>query len=443
MEAGFALALAAPPRPGATARFLLIFGAIFLAYLGAIRIVPRAGVGAATPRLILGFALLFRLTFLGAAPVLSDDIYRYLWDGRIVLSGGNPYLETPAAAGPASPGDPLYARLAHKEVGTIYPPVAQLLFAAGAAMTRGPAGIKIILLLCDLAATALLLSLLKRLGLPASRALVYAWNPLTVIEVAWSGHLEPAGLLLTLLATFAIIQGWKGRSAVALTLAGLVKILPLALFLPFARSLRAPRVLVWAPLLAAAAFWPFRAAGRHLASGAGVYARHWSANEAIFGLVRAAIIALDPTPALKRGLDLLRSGMPGQDLLARLYPYLYPDDLARAFCAAVAAAGAIVIVRRVGDPLRGAYLLTGLLLLLSPTLHPWYLLWVLPWVSLYPSRAWVLLTGLSILFYVNLGAPSEASEPYPWIRFVEYLPFFALLAWDGGGSLLVRRRAGW
>jgi hypothetical protein len=455
IQGSFVLMLLAPPRAGATTAFLAAFAAAFAAYAlalssilrsdrarpGSLSSIPGQAPSRPSPRLdvlIVLSACLFRVTMIGAPPALSDDLYRYRWDGRVLLSGGNPYLAPPSsAARPAGSPDALDDRIAHRDVGTIYPPLAQVAFALGVRLSPGLLGIKIILTLCDLLVIAMLARLLRLRGQSPRRILIYAWNPLAVIEVAWSGHLEPLGMLLVLVSASAILGNRDRLATLALTAAGLVKILPLALFAPFGRSMRG-RALVLAPLLFAAALWPFRGAGWRLLDGARAYARHWVANDSLFGIVQAAIVWIGPTPALKGAIGWLRARLPGSGALDLLYPYLYPPDLARAACAAAALLAALVIVRRGVEPLRGAYLMTGALLLLSPTLHPWYLLWILPWVCLMPSAAWILLSGLAALTYLDLGSTGPAGDGRAWLRCVEYVPFYALLL----AAVLMRRHTG-
>lgn len=442
MQAGFASMLVAPPRPGRTTAFLALFLAVFCGYAAAAAMVlrpPAPGRGAWPALPILGLALLFRATFLFAQPALSDDLYRYLWDGRTVWRCGDPYVETPASVpgGGRVAGRPL----AHPEVPTIYPPAAQALFAAGAALSEGPLGIKAILVLCEVLGIAALRRLLALRGLPPDRILIYAWNPLPVVEVAWSGHLEPAGTACVLAAAAAIIQKRDLRASLALALGGLVKIVPLALLLPFARAVRA-RALLAVPAVLVLGYWPFRGAGPRLFDGLREYSGRWVANESLFGVIHRAIAALDPTPPLKSALAWARAHVPGSAPLDLLYPYLYPPYLARAACAAAALAFAATLLRRRVEPLRGAYLLTGVLLLVSPTLHPWYLLWILPWLCLFPSGPWILLSGLVALAYANLGSPGREAEPHPWVRLVEYLPFYAWLAAGWTRSRLAAHRPG-
>lgn len=440
MECGFAAMLLFPPGPGGVFAYLGLFFAVFAGYVLAVRAVLRAAPGAGRPAAIavLGLATLFRLTFLFASPVLSDDLYRYLWDGSVTLAGGNPYRDAPAAAAaPRRAAD--LARIGHAEVPTIYPPAAQALFAAGAACGRGIHGIKALVVLADLLVIAVLLVLLRERRRPSVRVLVYAWNPLAVTEAAWSGHVEPAGVLCVLLAAVAIIQKREARAALLLALGGLVKILPLVLLAPLLRSIRA-RFLPLVLLLLLAACWPFRAAGWRLLAGLRAYATRWLGNESLFGVPHAAIAWIDPAPHLKAAIAFVRQRVPHTGALDYLYGWVYPIDLAKGVCALAALGFAAWLVRRGIEPLRGLYLMTGAVLLLSPTAHPWYFLWILPWLCLFPSQPWILLSGLVALAYVNLGAPGRAREPYPWIRIVEYAPFFLLLLrewlrarlWRGG-----------
>ncbi len=440
MAAGFAL-LPWTAAGGPGAGLLIPAAALFAAYGAAVRTVLRAGgpPDRAVPRIIVGLAILFRAVLLFAPPVLSNDIERYLWDGRVVLSGENPFLHPPEADALRHLRDESYERLDHRSIRTIYPPAGQAVFAAAAGLDAGWFGLKLLLILADLLGLAALRRVLARRGLPPSRLLIYAWNPLAVIEIAWSGHLEPVGMLCVLVAAGAIIQERDLRATLALALGALVKILPLLLFVPMLRAIRR-RVLALVPLVLAVAYWPFRDAGAHLLSGAREYASRWVANESIFGLVRAGLEAIDPAPALKGAIALASRLLPGGASPDVLYGFVHPGELARGACALAAAlVGAALVWRRV-EPLRGLFVMTGALLLLSPTLHPWYLLWILPWLSLFPSPAWLSLSGLVLLSYLNAGVPREA-EPYPWIRWIEYLPFYALLAREGIVAARVRRRA--
>ncbi|MDF1555594.1 MAG: hypothetical protein P1P84_21155 [Deferrisomatales bacterium] len=188
---------------------------------------------------ILLVALLLRLLFLAAPPQLSDDLYRYLWDGQQLLRGANPYAAAPAVASVPAALDELRRFVNHSELVTIYPPAAQLLFAAGSLLGWGVLGMKVFLVFLDLGSCALLLRLLDRLALPRWRAVLYAWHPLPVLEIASSGHIDGAGLLFVLLSCYWLL-GREDRgpgaarcalAGAALGWAGWVKLFPFA-FLP-------------------------------------------------------------------------------------------------------------------------------------------------------------------------------------------------------------------
>ena len=112
--------------------FLAIYLIAFIAYCLAIPVwLGESGKdGMASFMLIFGFgsAILFRATLLMAQPSLSDDIYRYLWDGRVQAHAINPYLYSPDAEELKSFRDANWEKINHKEIQTIYPPFAQVFF---------------------------------------------------------------------------------------------------------------------------------------------------------------------------------------------------------------------------------------------------------------------------------------------------------------------------
>ena len=71
----------------------------------------------------------------------------------------------------------------------------------------------------------------------------------------------------------------------------------------------------------------------------------------------------------------------------------------------------------------------GSFLLLTPTLHPWYILWVIPFLVITPNRAWLYLTMASTAYYHVLIDYFEKDlwQEQLWIKYLIYLPFFALL----------------
>lgn len=175
-------------------------------------------------RVILVFAVLFRLTLWWSQPIQELDLYRYVWDGRVLAAGINPYRYSPEQVDAAREGEPatselasladtlkrslevaqIFALIDHRSVPTVYPPLSEAIFAATAIITpeRAPVRVQVavfkgVLLLFDLATVLLVMGLLRNLNQPPARALAYAWCPLVLKEFANTGHLDAIAVCLT------------------------------------------------------------------------------------------------------------------------------------------------------------------------------------------------------------------------------------------------------
>lgn len=376
-------------------------------------------------------AAAFRLLAAPGAPTMSDDVYRYVWDGRVQLHGIHPYAHAPTDEALADLRDDDWESINHPELRTIYPPLAQAFFALVAATGAGPVGFKLALGLLDVVTVLALWALVRRLGLPADRVILYAWNPLAVLETAGSGHVEPLGTALIVLATACIIGRRPGPSTIALGAAVNVKLLPLILVPGWIRRLRGRHVLLLAAAIVLPAL-PYALTGPPVGSGLFDYAERWERNAVAFDVVRVALERVDSAAALEPAVawarDAIGDGVPWD----AVREWTWPDRLARLVVAALALAWIVRLTFRRGlDVSREAFLAVGGVLLLSPTLHPWYLLWVLPFAAAYASWPWLLLAALAPLAYATTGEVSWS------VRLVEYGLPAALAVW-----LAARRRLG-
>jgi alpha-1,6-mannosyltransferase len=435
MEAGF-VALAAPGL-SLPARVALQLG-LFAVYLVVLRGVAGKSLDAAAWRASLILAALFRLTLVFAAPFYSDDLYRYLWDGRVQVTGRlNPYRYAPDDPAVAPLRNEISSRVNHPEIPTIYPPVAQLFFALVAAVRQSFGAIKSTLALCDLALLAVLLKLLARTGIPREQVLIYAWNPLVIAEVAGNGHVDVLAILLLITAIHLIIGERSRLSTIALGLAAGAKFAPFLAFPVLLRRLPARfRIVPFAVF--GAVYLPYAGAGAALFGGLRAYAERWRHNDSLFALILAALEFLDPTEVLKGGVGWLHEVFSYPRWMLPMYTYAYPAYLARIVVFGLVAALALVLARKKADPIRGTFMILGWSLLLSPTVHPWYLLWIAPFLVMRPNPAWILLTGLIPLSYLDTAPVAEGIPRLLWIRLVEYVPFFVLLL--AGAAISYRRR---
>jgi len=387
----------------------------FVPFLLACDTVRRVKVGGGLGHavILLVFAAVLRGMLLPVTPFLSDDIYRYVWEGRIQLSGFNPYLLAPDAPELEPLRDAVWQGVNHKSISTIYPPVMQLFFRLVAAAGGGILGMKAFLVIVDLLLVVVLMDLLAALKMNPLRAIFYAWNPLVILEVAGSGHNDPLSILLVVVTVRFLVAAQSAAAVASITLAGMAKILPF-LLLPFLLCRRVrPRHLLLVPALVGVLVYPYIDAGSSLLHGAGQYAERWRHNDFLFGgLLRVVGWFLSPDPT-------------------------YHLEVAKTIAASIILlAGAVTVVRRM-DPIATTLVLLGLCVALSPTVHPWYVLWVLPWICFRARPSWMWLNASVLLSYVlaavaaDPGAGAESTQARilaraDWITALEWGPWLAL-----------------
>jgi hypothetical protein len=181
--------------------------------------------------LILGTAILLRLLALSAPVFLSDDINRYIWDGRVQAAGINPYRYIPADPDLAPLRDEaIYPNINRNNYApTIYPPVAQMLFLLANRVGETVLAVKLVFVGFEAVGIGALLLVLRAAGEPREHILLYAWHPLPIWEIAGSGHVDAAVVGFTATALAAAVHGRRGWSGAALAAATLVKLFPLVL----------------------------------------------------------------------------------------------------------------------------------------------------------------------------------------------------------------------
>ncbi len=446
-----------PETPGSGGWFLGVLLLAFVALWWGLRWTRRSGRRAATgadlPPLpvtgILAIALLLRLLALPLQPSLSDDVYRYLWDGRVILAGQNPYLAPPDDPGLSHLRDDLWRLTAHRDIATVYPPLALGVYAAASATPAPLFAYKAALATVDLFACALLFGLARRRGDP-NAALAYAWNPLLIVEGAGMGHVDVLGASLVIVSVHLLATpGQRGRrprralaAGGATALGVLAKLVP-AVAVPFwwqqAKSnLRASRPFAVGfcclvlPAMLGVGWW-----SSGVPPGLVDYAVRWEYNgplyEPLWRVISALRIDLAATGVVHVARVLEGGDIDGTPWRA-LYGFAYPQFLAR-----IALLGAAVVLwlrlwRRGTGLVVGTFAVLGILLLASPTFYPWYLLWVLPWAALLGIRSVLLLSATLTFAYLPATA---GAEYFPWTYGAVWLPPLCMFLLDRR-----RRRSG-
>ncbi|HEV8584898.1 MAG TPA: glycosyltransferase 87 family protein [Methylomirabilota bacterium] len=373
----------------APASFLVLYSLAFVCYVAAVWWLP-AGRTPEIVTLVVAVGIAARLALLPAPPTLSTDAYRYVWDARVAAAGVSPYAHAPTdpALAPLRDAE-LFPRLNHPTWRTIYPPAAQRFFQMVYGLRADSVlAMKLAIGLVELAGLAVVVGLLRAGGRPPSHAIVYAWNPLVLVEVWGAAHLD--GVLVPLVAG-AMWAMLRRRHAVAGALVGLaasLKLYPAALL----------------ALLPAAA-WPAALAGFAAALLAG-YAPALTSGSAMLGSLPQYLTEDRFNPGLVRSLL---------------------DVPAVTLAAGAAWIGAVAVVRRAAPLAERAVLLVGGLVLLSPNIFPWYAVWLVPLLAWAPAPSWIAFTG-TVAFAYAFFLQQPWSVP-GWARAIEFAPPALAATW--------------
>jgi len=351
---------------------------------------------------ILAVTVALRVILFASDLIQENDVYRYVLDGQVLLHGGNPYefapLEVPEKGIPAlreslaaEDAQTVLHRIGYPAIPTVYPPAAQLAFAAGSALGGWSwVGQRVVFTLADFFVIGALVYLLGLLAVPSYWLILYAWNPLVLKEVTNSTHLDVLVTLFIILLVIGISRFdssgsklWIVLAALCWGLAVLTKIYPLIL---------GPACLVWlyrrkkklellilfggtGALVIILGLVPFLGIGAsQLAEGILTYASDWRMNEGVFAL----FYWLFPNPRLISWAVIA--------LTAVMLPLLHRERSVIAFV------GSIQWILLVW-------------FLLIPAVFPWYAIPLVGLLVVTPrSRVAVpliVLSGIAVLYYLT------------------------------------------
>lgn len=375
---------------------------------------------------LLLVAVVLRLLLLPLIPTLSDDLLRYVWDGRVLTAGFNPYELAPEAAELRELQDPLWEVMPHKDVPTVYPPISLALFSIAARLPQSVYVLKALLAFADVVGCVFLFGIARRRGIPRYRVAAYAWNPLVTLEVAGMGHVDALGVMAVIAAVYWLGAGARRptRSALAASFGVLAKLVPLVTIPMWARQSGRPRLFLTVALATMAlGFLPLVVATGGAPPGLLKYAVSWEFNGPLFEPLWRVLEQIEAPEVVARSLDGLKSLTGWHGFWNELYPYRYPQFLAKLVLWAVMLTCVALSWRR-RDPVAGTGWLLGAAMLCSATVYPWYLLWILPWAALCRQRAWLVLSALIQLSYL----PQLLDVPlFPWYYLAIWAPFALLL----------------
>ncbi len=363
----------------------------------------------------LVLAIICRMAMLGSLPLLSEDVYRFLWDGNLVLLSENPYTSTPEQLHESFRHLPivaeLYPHLNSPTYYSVYPPFSQVFFIIavwlGNSLQAQIEWLRLILILGECATFYLLLLLCRQYTIPNKRILLYALNPLIILEISANFHFEGLVLLTVLAAIYQLKRQAVAEASGLMAVAAGLKLLPIILLPQQFFSLSAKQKLNFTSIFILSAlliFSPLLLTGFSggFTESLGLYFQKFEMNGSIYLLLRTVgfwlagfnIIAyLGVFLALAVFLSIM------------IYSYKYRSNQ--------------------NFPLHAMWI-TTIFLLGSTTVHPWYIVPIIGY-SIFSAYRYAILWSFLILLTYLQYTPDGFVE-LTWVMAVEYglLGFFFL-----------------
>ena len=417
---------------------------------------------------IIVFGLLFRAVILPSQQIQEDDVYRYLWDGKVFANGINPFEYAPAEVNNfkelriqnpesyyeiyvernerelekldelkwESPKSVrIIERVNHPDVPTIYPPMAQFVFRlVHQVKPDSIIALRAGFLMFDIMALVFILGILSRLGMDRAGCMIYFWSPLVIKETFNSTHLDIIGISLLCGAIYFLVSHRHTLATLFLAFGFLGKLYPIILLPLYLQAcyekMSQEKKRAWIALLGntvlflaviVLGYLPFMDIGLKMFEGLKAYTLHWQSNDSIFAIL--VFIFRNVSGELSNEL-----------ILSNPVPIFLSKVTVAIVLVGVVLGLLCKQVSLLQQPLefvKGLFWIMALVFLLSPVQNPWYLCWVVPFLCVFPERAWITLTGLVGLYYLDFYFDYQEIQSFSsWTPWVEYLPFIFYWSWE-------------
>lgn len=347
----------------------------------------------------IGIGLILRLMLLGQDPLLSDDLYRYLWEGMVLNHGENPLLKSPDLLSAFDPT--LHQSVNHSHLASIYPPFAlrwfQLVDVLGGQLA--------VIQTLTTAADGLILwgigLILKQSKQPLWPLWIYALHPLAVLESGWSSHIDIVALCFAVWGLWAVNRHQKVLSFWLCAMGGFTKLFPL----------------LWAPRLFRALTPAQRSVSLLLTVGSALFLA-WP------------VLSTDST-----SLNSLKTFSEHWEFNGFLYPALsvFLGTSTRPVLYGIAALLGLLVYWRTQTVPQLWFGFALIFLATSPTVHPWYGLWLLVPACILQRRGAMLACVFMMNAYAVLLGLSETTgtwDPPPWLWWATWIPVLGALSLD-------------
>ena len=351
------------------------------------------------PLYIIFFGLIFRLTLFPASPTTSHDVDRYLWEGKILSEGYNPFITAPQDSQLVQYRDRIYNDVTYKNMVTIYPPLAQATFLSAYYIAgENPGGLKIIYIFFDLMIMFLLLKFFYLKKVDLNNIILYAWMPLILLEYFVNVHIDIIGIFFMLLFLYLMEKNRVYLASVPFALAFLSKMYPVVLFPLIIKKVGLKKsfyFLLIFLVVTACCYAPFVYKDFSVFTSLITYLKKWEFNSSVYYIFKHNYFSPETSRLVCAGLFIISVG---------LISYFYKDFTKAAYGVFIA------------------------LIIFGTTLFPWYLGWI---ASINPMFSFYSVT--SLLFTINFSNFSPLGsvwKEYLFAQMIEYIPFIALLFID-------------
>ncbi|MCE7736876.1 MAG: DUF2029 domain-containing protein [Candidatus Heimdallarchaeota archaeon] len=375
-------------------------------------------------KLFWAYTIVIRIIVLFIPIGLSDDIYRYVWDGHIQQNGINPYLHNPDSVNLEAYRTNWSSKINNPDINSPYPPFAQIIFFVVTSFTNdidlSIVLIRLLIVGFDLGAIIVLKILLKHFNIPQRRVMIYAWSPLVIFEFAGNGHIDGVAVFFSLLALLFILEGTRSSlkiiSPLSLSIAILTKVYPIILlpFLVLKWNLREKFTFLLTSIIL---IFPYSNNGINplYPQGQQSFVQYFNFNESFFQLYRDFIGKFYDDPDMVARYHYIIFMIIFSGLLYLKYIYL---------------SSGMENETKVNINILSSFryiLLIGLLF--SPDVQPWYIIWILPLAAIFYD--WIIITlSMTILFSYQIYPEYDRTGIWfedPIILTLEYLIVYLML----------------
>jgi alpha-1,6-mannosyltransferase len=363
-------------------------------------------------KFVLG--LLFRTILILQIPNLSQDFFRFIWDGRLLMSSINPYSFIPVdIVDKVFDGQFLISKMgdlsAHNH--SNYPPLNQLIFAIGAFLSpKNLLGnvlvLRILIILADIGIYIFGRKILEFLNLEKEKINYYFLNPLVIIELTGNLHFEGVMMLFLCIGFYFFYKTKYSLSAVFIALATLTKLIPLMLLPFFIKKIPAKKLIGFYAIIGIiciVAFWPFFDSNlvENYSKTVGLWFTNFEFNGSIYYVLRVVGYWIT-------GYNIIA-------IIGKITPIIMISYIG-------------YLAFKKSNFLHNQYLALMLYFFLSTTVHPWYLISMI-FISVFLNTKAIWIWSFTIIFSYAAYAGNQFEEK-PISLFFEYLPVFTMFYWE-------------